>query len=208
MKAILDACCGGREMWFNKHHDAALYIDIRKEGPGIRKERPSFEVNPDVIMDFRAMDFPDKTFKLVVWDPPHLATLGATSIYRKKYGCLNAQTWQSDLSKGFSECWRVLDDYGVLIFKWCDQEIPLKKLLELFGQQPLFGHNTGSNSKTYWVTFMKFPEPSTEPAKECIAPPGWADSLNDSTGNRKGGVSCPTNQSDELTQVTSPEASK
>jgi len=44
---------------------------------------------------------------------------------------------------------------------------------------------------------------TTKPAKECIARVGWPDSLNDSMGNRKGGVSGPTNQSGELTKVTS-----
>ena len=33
-KFILDACCGGRMMWFNKNHPNCLYIDIRKEEKG------------------------------------------------------------------------------------------------------------------------------------------------------------------------------
>ena len=38
------------------------------------------------------------------------------------------ETWQSDLKRGFKECWRVLEDYGTLIFKWSDSEIPFKKM--------------------------------------------------------------------------------
>lgn len=143
-------------MWFNKTHPNAIYIDIRQERPS--KLRPNFEVKPDKIMDFRVLDFPDKTFKLVAWDPPHLLTLGQTSEFRKRFGGLNQDRWQSDLKQGFNECWRVLQDYGVLIFKWSVEEIPLKKVLKLFPEEPLFGHSTGSKSKTKWLCFIKIPK--------------------------------------------------
>lgn len=156
-KIILDACCAGRTIWFNKKHPHTLYIDKRIAKKGHRKHRPNHEVNPDVVMDFRSLDLPDKQFKLVVWDPPHLKSLGETSDLRKAYGSLNKETWPYDLSKGFQECWRVLDDYGVLIFKWNEQEILLRKILALFKETPLFGHTTGSNSKTHWMCFMKIP---------------------------------------------------
>lgn len=75
VKFILDASCGGRTIWFNKNHPNALYIDIRKEEKGIIWDRPNFEVNPDIQMDFRYLKFKDKQFKLVVWDPPHFKSL-------------------------------------------------------------------------------------------------------------------------------------
>ena len=156
-KFILDATCGGRTIWFNKKHPAVLYVDIRDEGPNLVPQRPNFQVKPDKIMDFRSLDLPDKSFKLVVWDPPHLASLGENSHMKMKYGALNAETWPYDLSKGFEECWRVLEDHGILIFKWNSREFPLKKLLQLFKQEPLFGHTTGSKSKTDWMCFMKIP---------------------------------------------------
>lgn len=165
-KFILDACCGGRMMWFDKHHPNALYIDIRDEDKGCLPCRQGFDVKPDVIMDFRKMSFSDGTFRLVVWDPPHMKTLGETSILRKKFGCLDAETWQADLSMGFKECWRVLADYGVLIFKWNEEEISIGEVIKLFKEQPLFGHNTGSKSKTLWVTFMKIPRLETFEVKE------------------------------------------
>lgn len=157
-KFILDACCGGRTIWFDKFHPNALYIDIRKEARELCPERPNFEVNPDQIMDFRDLKFSDKSFKLVVWDPPHLKNLGEASIMRKKYGCLDSQTYQYDLSKGFAECWRILEDYGILIFKWSETQIKQKEILSLFKEQPLFGHTTGSKSKTRWFCFMKIPQ--------------------------------------------------
>ena len=157
-KFILDACCGGKMFWFNKKHPNVLYIDNRKAPKGHRKFRPNHEVQPDIVMDFRKMDFTDKSFKLVVWDPPHLKTLGETSDMRKTYGCLVAETWPSDLSKGFNECWRVLEDYGILIFKWNETEISVKEVIGLFKEIPLFGHPTGSKSKTHWFCFMKIPK--------------------------------------------------
>ncbi len=157
-KFILDACCGGRMMWFDKKHPNTLYVDIRRENKGLIKERPNFEVQPDKIMDFRELELKDKSFKLVVWDPPHLKTLNKTSIMAKKFSSLRAQTYPRDLMKGFDECWRVLEDYGILIFKWNENEISQKEVLSFFKEKPLFGHTTGSKSKTKWFCFMKIPE--------------------------------------------------
>ncbi len=154
-KFILDACCGGRMFWFNKRHPNTLYIDKRIAQKGHRKHRPNHEVKPDIIMDFRSMDFPDSSFKLIVWDPPHLKSLGETSDMRKTFGCLNNETWQSDLKRGFDECWRVLEDNGILIFKWNESEILVKDILKILKREPLFGHPTGSKSKTHWFCFMK-----------------------------------------------------
>ena len=122
-KFILDACCGGRMMWFNKKHPNTIYIDKRKEKKGFISEQPNSEINPDIIMNFKNLKFPDKTFKLVVWDPPHSLTFLDTSIMKKKFGGLNPETWPYTIKKGFNECWRVLEDYGILIFKWNDMEI-------------------------------------------------------------------------------------
>ena len=144
--------------WFNKAHPNVLYIDNKPRAKGSYKPNPNWECKPDIVMDFTNLQFEDGKFKLVVWDPPHMKTLGETSVIRVKYGCLQAETWQHDLSKGFSECWRVLQDYGVLIFKWNESEIALSEVLKLFKQEPLFGHMTGSNSKTLWVCFMKIPQ--------------------------------------------------
>src|SRR3990167_4882038 len=116
-KLILDACCGPRMFWFNKHHPNAVFIDIRKEPKGFMSRKPKRDVAPDVVMDFRHLTFANKTFKLVIFDPPHLKQLGQTSDMAKNYGILHNETWPYDLKMGFDECWRVLDDFGILIFK-------------------------------------------------------------------------------------------
>ena len=163
-KKILDACCGGRMMWFDKQHPSTLYVDIRVEEPGVCKERPHFSVQPDMLADFRKLPFPDKSFKLIVWDPPHITRKDGqknlTGILVKKYGALHAETWQDDLKRGFNELWRVLDDDGVLIFKFHDGSVSFEKVLSLFHTQPLFGTVTHKTAKkvqaqTKWFCFMK-----------------------------------------------------
>lgn len=157
-KFILDACCGGRMFWYDKKQKNTLFIDNRRTEIGHISQRNSqHEVNPDIIMDFRKLHLPDNHFRLIVWDPPHLKTLQETSILYKKYGCLNAETWQTDLRMGFNECWRVLKDHGVLVFKWNEAEINIKKVLCLFHTKPLFGHPIHSKTKTHWLCFMKIP---------------------------------------------------
>lgn len=159
-KFILDACCGGRMMWFQKNHPNVLYIDNRICPAGHITKKSKHSVNPDVQMDFRNMDFPDKKFRLVVWDPPHRTDFSKTSIMAKQYGSLNRETWPYDLGKGFEECWRVLQDYGILIFKWNEKEIKLKRILNIFPEKPLFGNIKCANGyrSTYWMCFMKIPK--------------------------------------------------
>ena len=164
-KFILDPTCGGRSIWFNKNHPNAIYTDLRREGKGLMTDRPNFEINPDEVMDFRAMNFPDKHFKLIVWDPPHFINVPKKSWVIKKYGSLNEDSWKSDLLKGFNECWRVLDDFGTLIFKWScpsnesnKRKIKTSEVLKLLPVQPIVGHTNKSNSKTIWMCFLKIPE--------------------------------------------------
>lgn len=157
-KKILDVCCGGRTFWFNKDHPDALYVDKRVMPPevvGNGKNARTRKCLPDKIMDFRNLKFDDGVFQLVVFDPPHLKTLGPNSYMAKMYGVLDSKNWKEDLRRGFVECFRVLKPNGVLIFKWNEYEIPLSEILPLSPERPLFGHRSGKMSKTHWVTFMK-----------------------------------------------------
>jgi hypothetical protein len=157
-KVILDACCGSRMFWWNKHEPHTIFIDNRSYAKGFIDNRPNRELKPDFVMDNRKMVFHDNAFKLVVFDPPHLIGKPNGCRMTKTYGALHPITWQSDIKKGFDECWRVLDDYGVLIFKWNDSSKKRKEVLEVLGREPLFGHPNGSKIPTHWFCFMKFPE--------------------------------------------------
>lgn len=153
MKKILDPCCGSKMFWFNKKDKRVLFTDIRKENHILCDGR-KLEINPDVIMDFRDLKFPDNSFKLVVFDPPHLLKLGDKSWMAKKYGKLN-KSWQEDIKQGFKECFRVLEEYGILIFKWSEIDVKIKEILELTDYEPLFGHTTSKGGQTKWICFIK-----------------------------------------------------
>ncbi|HSN66718.1 MAG TPA: SAM-dependent methyltransferase [Fusibacter sp.] len=150
-KKILDACCGSRIFWFDRKHKDVLFMDNRELDTTLCDGR-TLKVEPDVVADFRNMPFEDFTFKMVVFDPPHFVQLGETSWLAKKYGKLNKETWKEDLTKGFLECFRVLEKDGILIFKWNEEQVKLSEILKLTPNQPLFGNK---RAKTHWVVFMK-----------------------------------------------------
>jgi len=139
-------------MWFNKEHENVLYADRRTENHILCDGR-ALEIKPDTETDFTNMPFPDNTFHLVVFDPPHLNKLGKNSWMAKKYGVL-LPSWETDIKAGFDECMRVLRVNGTLIFKWNETQIPVNKIIEVIGVKPLFGHPT-RHGKTIWMTFMK-----------------------------------------------------
>jgi SAM-dependent methyltransferase len=157
---VLDACCGSRAFWFDKADQRCLYVDKRSDDlhRGDSSNPHGFrtvKVRPDMLADFTNLPFPSDTFALVVFDPPHLASLGQTSYMAKTYGVL-LPTWRDDLRAGFAECFRVLRPEGTLIFKWCDIEIPLSDVLALTPHKPLFGHRRKDNPmNTHWVAFLK-----------------------------------------------------
>lgn len=156
MKKILDACCGSRMFWFDKENPNVLFMDKRTETlyAKDKDKTRTIEVKPDIVGDFTNMPFEDESFYMVVFDPPHLKTLGGTSWMAKKYGKL-PNDWQSLIRKGFEECMRVLKVNGTLVFKWNESEISAKDVLKVIPYKPLFGHTTGRQSKTIWMCFMK-----------------------------------------------------
>ncbi len=63
--------------------------------------------------------------------------------------------WREMIRKGFAEGFRVLRPNGTLVFKWCDYDVPVSELLSLADVKPLYGHRSGKQSQTHWVTFIK-----------------------------------------------------
>jgi SAM-dependent methyltransferase len=150
LQRILDACCGSKMFWFDKENEDVLYMDNRQLNDVLCDGR-TLNINPDVIADFRDMPFADESFYLVVFDPPHLIHAGVDSWLAKKYGLLD-ELWQFDIKQGFEECMRVLKSNGTLIFKWNEDQVPLKEVLQAINYRPLFGNK---RSKTHWLVFMK-----------------------------------------------------
>lgn len=71
MKRVLDACCGSRMFYFDKENPEVLYADHRELETTLCDGR-TLLIKPEELIDFRHMPYPDNTFKVVVFDPPHL----------------------------------------------------------------------------------------------------------------------------------------
>ena len=161
-KPILDACCGGRMFWFDKANPLVIFADNR-EFSGTLCDGRTFEVKPDIIADYTNLPFEDGSFRLVVFDPPHLTRASETGWQYKKYGKL-PKDWEPHIKQGFDECMRVLADYGVLVFKWSEENITVSQIIEAIGQSPLLGHKSGRTGKTHWLCFMKMPNQTLKEA--------------------------------------------
>lgn len=149
-KKIIDVCCGSKMFWFQKDREDTVFMDNR-EFEDVLCDGRKLKINPDIVADFRNIPFPENSFKLVVFDPPHLLRAGEKSWLKKKYGQLN-KNWKEDIKKGFSECFRILEPYGILVFKWNEEQIKLSEILKLTNIRPLFGNK---RAKTHWLVFMK-----------------------------------------------------
>lgn len=169
-KVVLDAACGGRMFYFDKNDPRVLFCDNRTVDTELCDGR-KFTVKPDVECDFTSLPFKDGSFRLVVYDPPHLLRNTGKSKMDDMYGSLNERAaptgyqqikygalysdWRDMLRRGFTECFRVLEPHGVLIFKWNETDIPVKEILKLSPVPPLFGNRSGKASRTHWICFMK-----------------------------------------------------
>lgn len=159
---IIDICCGSRMFWFDRNNPEVIFCDKRHESHEL-KDRSSaggsrtLIIDPDLQADFTALPFPDNSFSLVVFDPPHLIRNGRNSWLAKKYGKLGAD-WREDLRAGFAEGFRILKPDGTMIFKWNEHEIPVSQILKLTPVKPLFGNRCGKTAKSHWIVFMKYAE--------------------------------------------------
>ena len=72
IQPILDACCGGKMFYFDKNDPRVLFMDCRQIEAQLkdRGKLRQFEVKPDVVGDFTQMEFPDGSFRMVIFDPP------------------------------------------------------------------------------------------------------------------------------------------
>lgn len=158
---ILDPCCGSRMMWFDRNNPAVIFGDNRDtvltvtdRSHGRVDGKRVIHIHPDILLDFRALPFPDQSFRLVAFDPPHMVRAGEKSWLAAKYGKLG-QDWREDLRAGFAECFRVLEEHGVLVFKWNETQVKLGEVLALTPHKPLFGNTSGKKAGTHWMVFMK-----------------------------------------------------
>lgn len=128
---ILDLSAGNRAIWYNKNNPIVTFIDRRAE------------VNPTIICDStRLPDFLETDFDLVVFDPPHM-NCGPNSNMSRTYGYhKTSEILETILGTG-KEAYRVTKPDALMILKWNDHDIKLKRVLDLLPNwEPLFGHLT------------------------------------------------------------------
>jgi len=162
MSDVLDATTGGKHIWHGESKDAdrVVFADRRAVPEGTITQQPSWAVVPDVRADYRSLPFATESFDLVCFDPPHRVTDGGmeqiSGIIETKYGCLRAETWQSDLRAAFEECWRVLRTGGTLTMKWNDAMRDSGNVLDQLPETPLYGTNSAKpDTETNWWVFHK-----------------------------------------------------
>jgi len=149
---VLDVACGPKSMWFDKNDPRAEFLDIR-EGMYLKSNKQVIYVAPDEIGSFENLNKESDLYKLVVFDPPHIKR-NVEGDMTLMYGNLK-KDWKDSIKLGFSECFRVLQKDGVLVFKWSETQFKLKDVLELTEEKPLFGHRSGKKMNTHWLIFMK-----------------------------------------------------
>ena len=154
-KPILDPASSMRSFYFDRQDERVVFGDIREKETHLLTNGQIIDIEPDEVMDFKAIPYPDETFYCVIFDPPHLFDLSEKSWMRKKYGVLYRETWQDEIGQGFAECFRVLKSNGTLIFKWNETSIPIKEVLKLTNEKPVIGHPSGTRMGTHWVLFIK-----------------------------------------------------
>jgi len=150
-------------MWYDgqKERSDTIYFDMRDELPGFTgQEGRTYSVEPDHMGDYRDLPYDNQSFKLVVFDPPHLTGNGMDDLsgrIRLSYGELDKETWKEDLTAGFMELWRVLEVGGTLVFKFADNDIYFSELFDCFPVDPLFGTTFKQRSgvETRYFTFFK-----------------------------------------------------
>lgn len=156
-KYILDVCCGPKFIWFDKNNPNVIFNDIRKEEKGFINIRKNINIEPNTNYDFKNLNFKNNQFKLIIFDPPHIIGKMDKSTLKKCYGVLN-NNWEKELKIGINEIWRVLDNNGILMFKFNNVSINFDDIIKLFPEKPLFqtSTNRSKNTESRWFIFMKF----------------------------------------------------
>lgn len=124
---ILDVCCGSRMFYFDKNSPDVIYCDIRDEDHILCDGR-KLGVHPNIICDFKELPFGDNKFDMVIFDPPHLKSVGENGWQYKKYGKLE-KNWQEDIKNAMDECFRVIKFGGSVVFKWNEIQIKIREIL-------------------------------------------------------------------------------
>ena len=161
---ILDATAGCRSIWYQKDLPFVTFMDKRNGTFVARSENSKLKDNrykkikPDIVSEWKDAPFPDESFDMIVFDPPHKIGRRDKKIcsLEVSYGMLYADDWRHVLSGGINKLFKLLKPEGFFILKWCETDKPLEEILKLFPYKPLFGTRTGQKNMNHWVVFIKY----------------------------------------------------
>lgn len=163
---ILDATAGYKGIWYQKNHPFVTFMDIRSGSFNTKtinmpfKSSRKFKIEPDVVSEWKDAPFPDNSFDMIIFDPPHLIWKHnkKPSSMDKAYGYFTIDTWRNEMKQGIDKLFKILKPEGIFILKWCEVGASIDDVLKLFPYKPLFGSNTKSKGHTanYWIVFLKY----------------------------------------------------
>jgi len=164
---ILDACCGGKSMYHSLNNqftqDEIVYIDIRKGTFTCPyKGTIAAVIKPTILADCKHLPFRDNTFRLIIFDPPHLSTLWKSDL-EARYGSIDVANFRLMLRAVNEEFYRVLKIQGILLTKTLDRQrrssymrpflSNFKCLLDIDYRSK--GKENTSQNTTHWHVFIK-----------------------------------------------------
>jgi len=156
---ILDVTAGHRAMWLNDHDPNVIYLDQKRS------------VKPDIVAVWQYLPFKDGSIEGAVKDPPHMLykskgkPMGFN--FEERCGILDRATWKKDLGAAYQELMRVLEPDGMLLVKWNDNHVSVKRFLSCFPVEPVSMASMAASrgvrrpgsseprSRTWYIIFSK-----------------------------------------------------
>lgn len=145
---ILDLSAGNRAIWFDKNRDDCIFVDRRRSA------------RATVVADSTRLPFPDSTFELVVFDPPHV-NAGRHSRMAKGYGWHTTMEIRDLITATAYEAHRVTVPAAMMAFKWNDHDQQLGPIIALMDEfwEFLCGHSVSlrmkRHSETFWALLRR-----------------------------------------------------
>ena len=176
---ILDATAGNRTMWTTKSSPNIIYIDIERK----------LKNKPTIFCDNTQTPFLSSSFDIILFDPPHQwgSKEGYQPFYPKEYKKWAAKhkpfaftyygwdKYKTRLSlikhiyRAQLEFQRILKDDGILLLKWNEMRISLRRILTIFYEWNELMRlaitdptQTWGNKQTYWIILSKKAEKTAQ----------------------------------------------